>query len=208
MKLTEEQRNAFIEKNAGIIGDIAKKPLNNSGTNYLKLAKAYGYEYNDIFNTGVMGMIEGIEKYNIKKATTENGVVPLEAWVRTHIKKHLADAFGKPKNGDKLENKVSMDKKLFNSDGSSTTVGDMMAEEEHVENWGVAIDHEFIHELMSSDLLSDVELIAIDARFLKGQKHHEIDEILQSFLGNDKSKAFYFLNTAMDKIRKKMFATV
>ena len=193
MRMTEEQRNEFINKNMGIIGDIATKPFKKGG-NYKILAESYGYQYEDVVNTGVLGMIEGIEKYEIEKATKEDGgVVPLEAWVRNHVKKHMSQFIGKPKNGDKHENRVSMDKKVYNNDGSHTTVGDMMAEEQHVENWGGSMDHNALNELLSSDLLSDTEVIAIDARFVKGYKFREVDELLQNFLNNDTAKGFYFL---------------
>lgn len=195
MKMTEQQRNDFIKKNAGTIGKHAKV--------YVDIAKQYGYQYDDIYNTGVIGMIEGIEEYDIVKATKENGrVVPLEAWVHIHVQNHMSSAFGKHRTGDRLKNKVSMDKKIYNNDGSSTTVGDMMTEEEHKEDLGQSIDREKVIDLLNSGILSETEKIAIEERFLNGLKLREINQILQKHLNNPKAKAFYFINTAMDKLRK------
>ena len=195
MEMSIEQRNAFIEANTGIIGDIAKP--------YQGVAKAYGYEYTDLFNSGVVGMIEGIKKYDIETATTEKGVVPLEAFVRFGIKKHISNFIAKPRKHDRLENKVSMDQKVAGKAGeNSGTVGDMIADKSHTEDYGVGIDHERIREILDSDILSDVEKIAVDARFMQGLKFREIDILVQDYLGNPKAKAFHYINTSLAKLKK------
>lgn len=201
MRMTEEQRNEFINKNMGLIGLAAHKPFATGGS-YTTLAESYGYHYVDVVNTGVIGMIEGIEEYDINKATTPEGVVPLEAFVNSYIKKHLSKTFAKHRKGDRLQNKVAMDQKIFHNDGSNTTIGDMMAEEKHEEKWGDKIDIEVLNNLLASDLLTDSEVIAIDARFMKGYKLWEINEVLQVFLDNPKAKAFYFIETALKKLQK------
>lgn len=202
MKMTIEERNAFIEKNAGIIGEIIHKPFKKKSGNYKAVAELSGYSYDDLFNTGVIGMIEGIENYTIEKATKEDGrVVPLEAFVHWDIRRTISEFIATPRKHDLIENKVSMDQKLFNDDGSSTTVGDQIAGESHTEEFGASIDHENIRALLDSDILSDVEKIAIKARFMDGLVLREINEILAKHLGNPKAKAFYFINTALAKLR-------
>jgi DNA-directed RNA polymerase specialized sigma subunit len=99
-----------------------------------------------------------------------------------------------------------MDKKIFNEDGSITTVGDIMEEKEHVEVWGQFTDHAKINELLNSDLLSEVEKLAITCRFVHDMKFREIDEIVQKHLGNPKSKGFYFINTGLEKLRNALIA--
>ena len=196
MQMTIEQRNEFIDKNAGIIGDIIKKK------NYHKLAKRSGYEYDDVYNSGVIGMIEGIEKYDINKATKENGdVVPLEAFVRNDVLRTMSAFIATPRLGDRFENKVSLQHKVGHDEGKDVTVEDMLASEEHTEEYGASIDRENIRALLESDILTDVEKLVIDERFMKGKKLREINEVLVEYLGNPKAKAFYFIGTAMDKLR-------
>lgn len=195
MIMNEKERNAFIEKNYGIIGDIAKP--------YKELATKYGYQYEDLFNSGVIGMIEGIDDYDENKATKEEGIVPLEAWVRYSVKKHISNFIAKPRKGDRLSNKVSMDEPVHNNAGTYdfSTVGDMIANEEHHDNHGGSIDREKVRELLNSGILSAVEMLVIDGRFLQGIKFKHLDEMVQKFLGNPKAKAFHYVNTGLKKLQ-------
>jgi hypothetical protein len=205
MKMTEQERNAFIEKNAGIIGDIITKPFKKKGGSYKVIAELYGYQYEDVFNSGVIGMIEGIEKYDIKKATKEDGsIVPLEAFVRIDVHRAISEFTTKWRKHDRLENKVSMQETLSHCKvtGRPLTVEDMLAEEQHNDNFCNEMDYDKVQNILDSGILSEVESIAIRERFINGLKFREIDVLVQKFLGNPKARAFYFINTALDKLRE------
>ena len=206
MEMTVEKRNTFIEENAGIIGDIINAPFENGAGSFKTLAERHGYEYDDVFNTGVMGMIEGIEKYDKERATTENGVVPLNAYVRLHIYNRIGAKFAKLRKGDKTEHKVSMDKKIFNDDGSHTTVGDMIADEAHEVEYGEDLDRkinkERVQKVLNSGILSPEEYVAIKGRFIDDKIFRVLDKEVQAVTGNPKSKAFHFINTGFVKLRE------
>jgi DNA-directed RNA polymerase specialized sigma subunit len=210
MEMTIEQRNEFIEKNAGIIGDIINKPFKKKSGNYKQLAERSGYEYDDVYNSGIIGMIEGIENYDIQKATKADGrVVPLEAFVRWDIKRKISEFIATPRKHDRIENKVSMQQQITSNEGSkeSSTVGDMIEDSSiDTSQYCVKMDCNVIKEILESDLLTETEKIAIDARFNKNLVLREINEILVKHLNNPKAKAFYFLNTAMAKLRKALVA--
>lgn len=199
MKMTVEERNEFIEKNAGIIGDIAK--------GYLSTAKDHGYTYKDLYNTGVIGMCEGIENYNIEKATKDGGVVPLEAFVRWDIRREISEFIAKPRKHDRDENKVSMDKKIYNNDGSHTTVGEQLIDENAVQDdYSYSMDREKVMDLLESDVLLEVERVAIRGRFIDQIKFKDLDVLVQKVTGNPKSKAFHFINTGLKKLQNALIA--
>lgn len=204
MNMTEKERNAFIEKNAGIIGDIAKP--------YIKCAKDHGYTYNDLYNTGVIGMCEGIERYSIEKATKDDGIVPLEAFVRWDVRKQISNFIAKPRKHDRDENKISMEKSINCGSGKDatcnhTTLGDTIADDkcDHT-TLGYSMDYERVMELLESDVLTEAERIVIRGRFIDGIKFKHLDEMIQEYLGNPKSKAFYFINTGLKKLQNALTA--
>ena len=198
--MTEQERSEFIEKNAGIIGDIAK--------GYTKTAQEHGYTYLDLYNTGVIGMCEGIERYNEEKAKKDNGdIVPLEAFVHWDIRRVISNFIAKPRKHDRDEYKVSMDKKIFKDDGSTTTFGDQIEDDtsDHT-TFGYSVDHERVMDLLESDVLTEAERIVVRGRFIDGIKFKHLDKMVQECLGNPKARAFHFINTGLKKLQNALTA--
>ncbi len=66
-----ESRNLLIESNQGLIHDIVKK------------YNCSGFEYNDLFNQGILGFIRAISKFDTTKGILINTYAT--RWVRTFI---------------------------------------------------------------------------------------------------------------------------
>lgn len=196
MEMSIEKRNEFIEANMGIIGDIAKP--------YEPLAVGKGYCFLDLINSGVQGMILGIDRYDIKKATKENGVVPLEAFVRHDVRRMISKFIAKPRVHDRTKNKVSMQAQISSKNGDSITVEEMLAGQEHVVNHGDKIDLDVMRDVLKSGVLSECELMAVKMRFMDQMGFKEMDAVFQKHLDNPKSKSFYFVNQGLKKLRESM----
>lgn len=196
MEMSIETRNQFIENNMGIIGAIIDKPQKRSLISYKKLAECKGYERDDLINSGVLGMIKAIKRFD------ETRGVPLASFVKIDILCKISEFIAKPRKHDRIENKISMSTPTTNNHGNYCTIGDMIANKPTEETFGKNIDSEYMRTLVNSDVLSDVERICIKMKFYQNAKLREINPVIQKHLDNSKAKAFYFINTGLAKLKK------
>jgi DNA-directed RNA polymerase specialized sigma subunit len=196
MEMTLEKRNAFINDNMGIIGNIVDTVSKGGTMSYVGLADGKGYSRTDLINSGVIGMIKGICKFD------PSYEVPLEAFVRIDIRREVSEFIAKPRKHDRSEFKVSMQAKVSNQGGDSITIEEMVASRTTEVSHGIGVDKEALRDVLKLDILSDVEHLVLKLRFEDGLKFREMDVEVKKFLNNPKSKAFYFLNTALGKLNK------
>jgi len=197
MEMSIKSRNKFINNNMGIIGSIADGRTKNTTISFTKLAESKGYTRTDIINSGVVGMINGIDRFDETKG------VPLKAFVRIEILRRISEFIAKPRKHDRLENRISMQTKISNNNsGDSVTIEDMLKSKTTTDSFGINIDIDAMKKVMSSNILSDVERLVINMRFIKDMKFREMDAKLRVYLNNPKAKSFYFLNIGLKKLQK------
>lgn len=189
MEMSIEKRNQFIEKNMGLIGKIAKS--------YIPLANSTGYSYDDLVNSGVIGMIAGIENYDESKG------VPLEAFVQMHIRRVISEFIAKPRKHDRLENKLSLQEQISNNNGEYVTLEEMLANTPSSDS-PLKFELGTLRKILKSDLLTDIEKTVIRLRFVEEMKHKDMDKEVRKITGKEKSRAFYYLNQAIGKLQRAM----
>lgn len=198
MEMTVEERNTFIEENMGLIGRVAK--------HYLPIATARGYEYNDLVSQGVIGIIKGIKKYDIERATKEDGkVVPLNAFINDYIRKSIGRDFAtRFRKHDKPENKVSMQTPTTTNIGEVVYLEDMISDENasSEKNETQNMLNSLVDKILDLHILSDVEKICIKMKFIENKTLKEIDTKMRKLTNKPTFNSFFHCNTAKKKIKR------
>ncbi len=186
MEMTNEERNAEIAKHMGYIGEVARRKLS--------LAKSNGYEYRDLVNAGVTGLVHALEKFDPNHESGANVLTYAKYWIRQKITNTARERCKVAKQTVSLDNQINMN-------GDVVTVMDIITKETSESTAGQGIDYAYLREVIESDLLLPIEQVVIRMKYFEDAKHREIDAVIQKQF-RDKAKAFFYLKTAQKKLRK------
>ena len=187
--MTDEQRDAEIEKHMGFIGQEARKKIS--------LAKSTGYEYHDLINVGVLGLMHAIDKFDPDHESGANLLTYAKYWITQRITNAAREK-------DKIAKASMSIHTPIDVNGDVVTILELLTKKASESEAGKGMDKEYdkkyLHNIINSDLLSPMEKTAIQLRFFEGKKMREIDAVLQKKF-RDKARAFAYINSAKIKLK-------
>lgn len=209
MKLTKEEKQRIILENTPLIKKVASKI-------YFKLPKDCGIDFDELVNTGVIGLIKAIDKYEEDKAKFSTyayikirgeildylrslHIVPRT--MRDKIKKEKEDNPDKVIPLSNLAIMISMEKALSNEEGSLKIVDTLVSNDKGPEE--EAIVSEMVENLVKAmSHLNEKERKAIQMFYFEERDPKEISKLLnisQSRVSQLKSQAIIKIKKILEK---------
>ena len=205
MKLTKEEKQKIILENTPLVKKVASKI-------FFKLPKDSGIEFDELVNTGVIGLIKAIDRYNRDKAKFSTyayirirGEIldylrSLQIVPRTMKDKIKKEQEKDPKKAIPLSNlaiMISMEKAIGDEDGSTKLIDTFISKDRGPEEQ--AIDSEIRKILEKSMLeLNDNEKRTLEMFYFEEKEPKEIANELKVSL----SRVSQLKSSALKKIRK------
>ncbi len=205
MKLTKEEKQKIILENTPLVKKVASKI-------FFKLPKESGIEFDELVNTGVIGLIKAIDRYNRDKAKFSTyayirirGEIldylrSLQIVPRTMKDKIKKEQEKDPKKAIPLSNlaiMISMEKAIGDEDGSTKLIDTFISKDRGPEEQ--AIDSEIRKILEKSMLeLNDNEKRTLEMFYFEEKEPKEIANELKVSL----SRVSQLKSSALKKIRK------
>jgi len=205
MKVTREEKQKIILENTPLVKKVASKI-------FFKLPKDCGIDFDELVNTGIIGLIKAIEKYNQDRAKFSTyayikirgeildylrslHIVPRT--MREKIKKERVENPDKVVPLSNLAIMLSMEKALASEDGALRLMDTLVCDEKGPED--KAIDSEIKEILLQAmSMLNEKERIALQLFYFEEREPKEISEILNI----SQSRVSQLKSQAILKIRK------
>jgi len=203
MKVTVEQKQEIILNNTALVKKVASKI-------FFKLPRDCGIEFDELVNTGIIGLIKAIDKFDEAKAQFSTyayikirgeildylrslHVVPRS--MREKIKKEKEE--GKDIPLSNLAILVSMEKALGAEEGSAKLIDIMVSEEAGPEERAVTSQ---LHEKISEALehLNEKERRTLQMFFFEEREPKEIARVLNI----SQSRVSQIKSQAVNKLKK------
>ncbi|MRJ01899.1 MAG: sigma-70 family RNA polymerase sigma factor [Epsilonproteobacteria bacterium] len=197
MKVSIEEKQRIILENTALVKKVASKI-------FFKLPKDSGIEFDELVNTGIIGLIKAIDKFDEKKARFSTyayikirgeildylrslHIMPRS--MREKIKREKEEGRDVPLSN--LAIMISMEKALGQEEGSARLIDIMVSEEQGPEDRAVQSQlHEKVREAMEQ--LNEKERRTLQMFFFEEREPKEIAKALkvsQSRVSQIKSQA-------------------
>jgi len=197
MKVSSAQKQRIVLENTALVKKVASKI-------FFKLPKDSGIEFDELVNTGIIGLIKAIDKFDAKKAQFSTyayikirgeildylrslHIVP--RGMREKIKKEKEE--GKDIPLSNLAIMISMEKALGKEEGSGTLIDILTSDEKGPEDCAISSQiQEKIKEAMEQ--LNQKEQYTLQMFFFEEREPKEIAKVLnvsQSRVSQIKSQA-------------------
>jgi len=199
MRVSKEEKQKIILENTPLVKKVASKI-------FFKLPKDCGIDFDELVNTGIIGLIKAIEKYNAEKAKFSTyAYIKIRGEILDYLRslhivpRTMRDKIKKEKeeNPDKvvplsnLAIMLSMEKALSSEDGSLKLSDTLISQESGPEE--AAINSELKEILLEAmTMLNEKERLAIQMFYFEEKEPKEISEALnvsQSRVSQLKSQA-------------------
>ncbi|WP_281951169.1 sigma-70 family RNA polymerase sigma factor [Nitrosophilus kaiyonis] len=209
MRLSKDEKQKIILDNTPLVKKVASKI-------FFKLPKDSGIEFDELVNTGIIGLIKALDKYDSEKAKFSTyayikirgeildylrslHVIPRT--MRDKIKKEKEENPNKAIPLSNLAIMLSMEKALSSEDGNlqlkDILISEDISPEEH------AINSEMRTILLEAmELLNEKERLALQLFYFEEKEPKEISEILnisQSRVSQLKSQAILKIKKILSK---------
>ena len=206
MKLSAEEKQRFILENTPLVKKVASKI-------YFSLPKDAGIEFDELVNTGIIGLIKAIDKFDASKAKFSTyayikirgeildylrtlHIVP--RGMREKIKKEKIEE-GKELPLSNLTLLISMEKAIGEDEGSSKLIDIMINDELSPEEQAISSQiSDVLLEAIAT--LSEKEQKTLQMFYFEEREPKEIAEVL----GVTQSRVSQIKSQALGKLRKKL----
>jgi len=205
MKVTREEKQKIILENTPLVKKVASKI-------FFKLPKDSGIDFDELVNTGIIGLIKAIEKYNQDKAKFSTyAYIKIRGEILDYLRslhiipRTMRDKIKKEReeNPDKvvplsnLAIMLSMEKALGSEDSSLRLMDTLVCDEKGPEEEAISSEmKEILFRAMS--MLNDKERIALQLFYFEEREPKEISE----FLNISQSRVSQLKSQAILKIKK------
>lgn len=205
MKIAKEEKQKIILENTPLVKKVASKI-------FFKLPKDSGIDFDELVNTGIIGLIKAIDKYNADKAKFSTyAYIKIRGEILDYLRslhvvpRTMRDKIKKEKeeNPDKavplsnLAIMLSMEKALGGEDGSLKLADTLISQDISPEEEAIKSEMKDIL-LKAMSLLNEKERMAIQMFYFEEKEPKEISEILNI----SQSRVSQLKSQAISKIKK------
>ena len=203
MRLTKDQKQRIILENTALVKKVASKI-------FFKLPKDAGIEFDELVNTGIIGLIKAIDKFDSKKAQFSTyAYIKIRGEILDYLRslhimpRSMREKIKKEKEAGKdiplsnLAIMISMEKALTNEEGSARLIDVMVSEEIGPEDRAVTSQlNDKIQEAFK--FLSEKERRTLQMFFFEELEPKEIARVLQV----SQSRVSQIKSQAINKLKK------
>ncbi len=205
MRVDKEEKQRIILENTPLVKKVASKI-------YFKLPKDCGIEFDELVNTGIIGLIKAIDKYNQDRAKFSTyAYIKIRGEILDYLRslhivpRTMRDKIKKEKdeNPDKaiplsnLAIMISMEKALGSEEGSLRLMDTLVSEDKSPEEEAISSEMgEMLKEAMMQ--LNEKERIALQMFFFEEREPKEISE----YLNISQSRVSQLKSQAINKIKR------
>ena len=205
MKIAKEEKQKIILENTPLVKKVASKI-------FFKLPKDSGIDFDELVNTGIIGLIKAIDKYNADKAKFSTyAYIKIRGEILDYLRslhvvpRTMRDKIKKEKeeNPDKavplsnLAIMLSMEKALGGEDSSLKLADTLISQDISPEEEAIKSEMKDIL-LKAMSLLNEKERMAIQMFYFEEKEPKEISEILNI----SQSRVSQLKSQAISKIKK------
>ncbi len=203
MRLTKDQKQRIILENTALVKKVASKI-------FFKLPKDAGIEFDELVNTGIIGLIKAIDKFDSKKAQFSTyAYIKIRGEILDYLRslhimpRSMREKIKKEKEAGKdiplsnLAIMISMEKALTNEEGSARLIDVMVSEEIGPEDRAVTSQlNDKIQEAF--EFLSEKERRTLQMFFFEELEPKEIARVLEV----SQSRVSQIKSQAINKLKK------
>ncbi len=203
MRLTKDQKQRIILENTALVKKVASKI-------FFKLPKDAGIEFDELVNTGIIGLIKAIDKFDSKKAQFSTyAYIKIRGEILDYLRslhimpRSMREKIKKEKEAGKdiplsnLAIMISMEKALTNEEGSARLIDVMVSEEIGPEDRAVTSQlNDKIQEAFK--FLSEKERRTLQMFFFEELEPKEIARVLEV----SQSRVSQIKSQAINKLKK------
>ena len=203
MKVSIEQKQQIILDNTALVKKVASKI-------FFKLPKDSGIEFDELVNTGIIGLIKAIDKFDAKKAQFSTyAYIKIRGEILDYLRslhimpRSMREKIKKEKEEGKdiplsnLAIMISMEKALSNEEGSARLIDIMVSDDIGPEDSAITSQlNEKIAEAMEQ--LSEKERRTLQMFFFEEKEPKEIAKVLEV----SQSRVSQIKSQAIGKLKK------
>ena len=208
MQVSREQKQQLILQNTGLVKKVAAKI-------FFKLPADSGIEFDELVNTGIIGLIKAIDKFDEKKAQFSTyAYIKIRGEILDYLRTlHIVPRTMREKIKKEKEHNdrdiplsnlailVSLDKAIGGDEGSSKLIDIMISKDKSPEEQAISSEEKEILE-SAVDSLNEKEKRVLQMFFFEEKDPKEIAQnlqISQSRVSQIKSQALRKLKVVLQK---------
>ncbi len=203
MKVSVEEKQKIILDNTALVKKVASKI-------FFKLPKDSGIEFDELVNTGIIGLIKAIDKFDANKAQFSTyAYIKIRGEILDYLRslhimpRSMREKIKKEKEEGKdiplsnLAIMISMEKALSNEEGSARLIDIMVSDDIGPEDRAISSQlHEKIAEALEQ--LNEKERRTLQMFFFEEKEPKEIAQILEI----SQSRVSQIKSQAIGKLKK------